>query len=610
MRYTDIQYPATTSLNVHFGYDTFGRRTSMTDATGSHAYTYGDLDELKSVTTAYTGAYPMTVSYTYNPDGSRSQMTTPAGAFSYSYDEAGRIASLVNPFEEETLWTYLDNGWLAAQRLSNTALTSYTYNAAGQLTRLKNLGGPGRFGQPGTLSDYVLTYDGAGNRASLTASIPAAASLGGLTSYGYDAKDQLTQEQSAPAGGYTDDFGYDTAGNPTTFKGVTKSYNANNQQTGTGFAHDANGNPTLYSGTTLTFDPENRLTSYGSVMTAGYRGDGLRAWKESAGQRTYFIYDGSLPIFETDLSDNGERVNTFGAAGLVSRHEQSCLDCDGSTFYTFDPQGNVSQTLNHRALPTSSVAYDAHGEAIAGGDAPWGYKAQWSYYTDSETGLQLLTHRYYDPQAGRFVTRDPIGYSGGVNLYAYTGNNPVNAIDPSGHDFDDILTALSNGSAGFGDYLSRGLFDTALGAFNTNQHCGCVIPASAIPPGWSPTGAIRDLTPGGGVVEPSSTAYRVGEGAAIAHGLLSAFAGIRANVRGGVGGNSFNPIEEWLGPGTRGITNPAGDRMFLSGDGLRKLRFDFIRPYPHKNPHMHVEECIGGKWIKSGPIYPTDVPHN
>src|SRR6266567_4439454 len=88
---------------------------------------------------------------------------------------------------------------------------------------------------------------------------------------------------------------------PTSLKGVTRSYNSNNQQTGTGFTHDGNGNPTTYGGTPLTFDPESRMTAYGSILSAGYTGDGLRAWKQNASGRTYFLYDGNLPIVELEL---------------------------------------------------------------------------------------------------------------------------------------------------------------------------------------------------------------------------------------------------------------------------------------------------------------------
>ncbi|GIV17613.1 MAG: hypothetical protein KatS3mg022_3048 [Armatimonadota bacterium] len=63
---------------------------------------------------------------------------------------------------------------------------------------------------------------------------------------------------------------------------------------------------------------------------------------------------------------------------------------------------------------------------------PYGYKAQWGYYTDVETGILLLTHRYLDPATGRFLTRDPAGCEASVNLYAYVGNRAVNRIDPSG----------------------------------------------------------------------------------------------------------------------------------------------------------------------------------
>ena len=238
----------------------------------------------------------------------------------------------------------------------------------------------------------------------------------------------VTADETSTSGGFTDNFAYDTAGNPTTFKGVTKSYNSNNQQTGTGFAHDGNGNPTTYAGTTLAFDPENRMTVYGSVLTAGYNGDGLRAWKQNVSVRTYFLYDGIVPVVELDSGGSVTATNTFGATGLVSRTAGSA-----SVFYSFDSEGNVSQRTDSSGSVLTNYVFGAHGSVLSGAlSEPFGYKAQVGYYTDTETGLQLLTHRFYDPQTGRFLTRDPISYNGGINLYAYVTNGPIGYADPSG----------------------------------------------------------------------------------------------------------------------------------------------------------------------------------
>jgi RHS repeat-associated protein len=135
-------------------------------------------------------------------------------------------------------------------------------------------------------------------------------------------------------------------------------------------------------------------------------------------------------------------VNTFGARGLISRRQSA-----QSIFYTHDPHGNICQRLDSVGGVLTSSIWDAYGSGTTTGTIqdPFGYGGQFGCLTD-ETGLQCLSARYYDAGAGRFLTRDPISYAGGMNLYGYTGQNPDNHSDPSGLmcDTDDPSPAADN----------------------------------------------------------------------------------------------------------------------------------------------------------------------
>lgn len=468
------------ALNVTFTPDSYNRRAAMTDASGSHSYAYDDADNLTSVTTTYkrangTSLPAKTISYAYWPDGSRKTMATPAGTSYYYYDLMGRPSSLANPYSQTTSWLYEADGLLDKQTLPNGSHTTYNYNTRGWPTYQINQTSASvllsRFQDNGGGS-----WDSSGNRLAVYAS---GANTGGLT-YSYNTKEELTSSGSTRSGAtYSHSFAYDAAGNPTTFKGTSGiTYNSNNQVSNNGgFAYDGNGNPTTHHGYSLTYDPENRLTRFRPPaqgpdnLTMGYTGDGLRAWKENGSLvRTYFLYDGTLPVVELDTNGSVTATNTFGVAGLISRRVGTT-----DTYYVFDHQGSVAQRLNASQSVLTSDVYDAHGNRITGSTTDvWAYKAQWGYYRDTETGLYLCTFRYYDPQTGRFLTRDPIGYGGGINLYGYTQNNPVNMADPLGTSAAVGALPILGGVAGmdgplpFADLPAIGAFG-ALAAYDLYQ---------------------------------------------------------------------------------------------------------------------------------------------
>ena len=190
---------------------------------------------------------------------------------------------------------------------------------------------------------------------------------------------------------YSGSFAYDGAGNPTTFKGTSQGFNANNQQTSNGtFVYDGNGNPTTYRGSGFTFDPENRATAIGSTWTAGYRADGLRGWKSVSGTKTYYLYDQGEPVVELNSAGSVQATNVFAPDGLAARQQSGTW-----TQYTFDQQGNVAQRLNASQVVTSSSTYDAYGVESSSGTPTdvFGYNARWGYLLDRETGLYLCQHR-------------------------------------------------------------------------------------------------------------------------------------------------------------------------------------------------------------------------
>ncbi|MGH7670634.1 MAG: RHS repeat-associated core domain-containing protein, partial [Gemmatimonadaceae bacterium] len=116
---------------------------------------------------------------------------------------------------------------------------------------------------------------------------------------------------------------------------------------------------------------------------------------------------------------------------------QAITTSAGATYYVArdDRSGSVAGLV--RPSDDSTVAkytYTPFGSLIAGQSVdtvPNELKFAAREY-DAETGLYYFRNRYYDPQVGRFVSEDPAGLGGGINAYAFAGNDPINGRDPQG----------------------------------------------------------------------------------------------------------------------------------------------------------------------------------
>ena len=168
---------------------------------------------------------------------------------------------------------------------------------------------------------------------------------------------------------------------------------------------------------------------------------GRRVWTQFVGGPSiFFIYDGDMLLGEVPSLGGGvtsvSAAYTWGAAGLISERLNPGTANARSLWYHYGPQGETRQLTNSAGAVVDTYNYTAYGVPISatGSDPnPFRYGGQVGYYTYSN-GLVLCGARWYNPDMGRWIRRDPAGYSGGANLFEYCGSDPVNCIDPSGFE--------------------------------------------------------------------------------------------------------------------------------------------------------------------------------
>jgi len=289
--------------------------------------------------------------------------------------------------------------------ISNANGTTYTYDQAGQLTRVDNPSG-------GTTT---YQYDKGGNLVYEKIYAYTKGTLGtpiDTITYGYHSqwKDLLISYNGA-------DITYDAIGNPLNYyNGATFTWKMGRQLAGVTY----NGRTTSYK-----YDDDGlrtEKTALGSAINYVYM-DGVLTIQSSSDHFFYFHYDSDIELTGFDYSDRGG---------------------SGTYYYVKNLQGDIISILDSSGMEVVSYEYDEWGKLLntSGSKAstvgklnPFRYRG---YQYDEETGFYYLKSRYYDPCTGRFLNTD-VHFDIqtdilGTNMFAYCYNNPVNMVDQDGEE--------------------------------------------------------------------------------------------------------------------------------------------------------------------------------
>jgi RHS repeat-associated protein len=347
--------------------------------------------------------------------------TDAAGTTSYTYDTADRLKILQDPASAATP-TYSYNTLSQVNQVSygpGADVRTLGYNTLHQLTSdtIKTNAGT-------TIASISYGYDLNGNETSKTATGFAGATT---NTYTYDFANRLT---SWTAGGTTASYGYDNSGNRTQAGSQTFSYNARNEITSSGYTYTARGTMAAAGAQATTSD------AYGQTITAG--------------TQTY-AYDALGRVVTDATSGGGTRNFSYTGTG-------NTLADDGSSTYGRDPSGALvgaktgstgvlAWTDRHTDVVgvfaasgtalAGSTAYDPLGTVLAT-SSPVGSLGYQSGWTEAATNRVNMAARWYDVNTGQFDNRDtaannPVPASVAADAYAYGNDNPLTALDPSGH---------------------------------------------------------------------------------------------------------------------------------------------------------------------------------
>jgi RHS repeat-associated protein len=179
---------------------------------------------------------------------------------------------------------------------------------------------------------------------------------------------------------------------------------------------------TLNGSLTYGWDSRNRLASLAGAATAsfGYGALARRNGKTINGTATNFLYDGANAVQE--LASGTPTANLLTGLGIDEVFSRP--DRRGTRSFVTDALGTTVTLTNGVGAVMTSYAYEPYGNTTVSGEVN-GNPAQYTGRENDGTGPYYYRARYYHPGFSRFVAEDPVGFTGGDNLYAYVNGNPI-----------------------------------------------------------------------------------------------------------------------------------------------------------------------------------------
>ena len=415
---------------ISYGYDALTKQLNSVNTQLGVGLTY-TYDGPLLLTEVWSGPVSGEVGRSYDDNLRIIRDSVNGSAIDYGYDLDG----LLTQAGEAALTRDAQNGYLNGSVLNNVT-TAQNYNVFGELTSLS--------AQTDMTSLYAVAYqrDLAGRIVEKSETVQGQTHV---YQYDYDVSDRLIEVRLD--GDTVSSYLYDSNGNRI-------------------------GGAVQGSTTTAEYDSQDRMTSYNGTIFS-YTADGELLTKVQGADETRYEYDVMGNLLKVGLPNGmeigyvvdgenrriGRKINGVLASGfLYLDHLNPIAELDGngnvvSRFVygsrDFVPDYLIKAGVSYRIVSdhlgsprlvvnsatgavVQRIDYDEFGNVVFDsnpGFQPFGFAG--GIY-DQDTKLTKFGARDYDAEVGRWLAKDPIRFDGGVNLFAYAGNNPVNIIDPTG----------------------------------------------------------------------------------------------------------------------------------------------------------------------------------